>query len=138
MFDMLELSDAKLITKNGQAIDFKGIEFTESFSNAFENAANKIKNIADSLDSFTFAVKEATINLQEKLLNAGYKPSPDNFSFYKPVYVQKRKHKKKRINKKWAKRYGYKTERKEFLCKLSNVKYNKISEDLYEITGELK
>lgn len=29
--------------------------------------------------------------------------------FRQPVQVQVRKHKKKRINKKWAKRYGYKT-----------------------------
>ena len=29
--------------------------------------------------------------------------------FHQPVQVQVRRHKKKRINKKWAKRYGYKT-----------------------------
>jgi hypothetical protein len=28
--------------------------------------------------------------------------------YYKPVIVQARRHKKKRINKKWLKRYGYK------------------------------
>ena len=29
--------------------------------------------------------------------------------FHQPVQIQVRRHKKKRINKKWAKRYGYKT-----------------------------
>ena len=33
---------------------------------------------------------------------------------HQPVQVQVRKHKKKRINKKWAKRYGYKTVFKSF------------------------
>ena len=32
----------------------------------------------------------------------------DKYNITLPVFVQKRKHKKKRINKKWAKRYGYK------------------------------
>ena len=34
--------------------------------------------------------------------------------FQQPVQVQVRRHKKKRINKKWAKRYGYKTVFKSF------------------------
>ena len=34
--------------------------------------------------------------------------------FHQPVQVQARRHKKKRINKKWAKRYGYKTVFKSF------------------------
>lgn len=32
----------------------------------------------------------------------------DKYNITLPVFVQKRNHKKKRINKKWAKRYGYK------------------------------
>lgn len=33
---------------------------------------------------------------------------PDKYDIDYSIYVQVRKHKKKRINKKWAKRYGYK------------------------------
>ena len=33
----------------------------------------------------------------------------ENFSISYPVKVQARKHRKRRINKKWLKRYGYKT-----------------------------
>lgn len=137
MFDKLELSNARLIM-NGEQREIKDIKFVDSLSDKFKDAADNMKHIADSFDSFTFAVKEATANLQEKLLNAGYKPLPDSYSFYMPVYVQRRKHKKKRINKKWAKRYGYKTVNKEFLCKIGNIKCNKISDDSFEITGELQ
>lgn len=42
--------------------------------------------------------------------------SVDSFSmtFKKPYQEQVRKHKKKRINKKWAKRYGYRTKFKTY------------------------
>lgn len=33
---------------------------------------------------------------------------PDKYDIDYSIYVKARKHKKKRINKKWAKRYGYK------------------------------
>ena len=32
---------------------------------------------------------------------------PDEFSLQIPIKIQNRKHRKKRINKKWTKRYGY-------------------------------
>ena len=41
----------------------------------------------------------------------GYDPSnlPDKYDIQFQKFVQARKHKKRRINKKWLKRYGYKT-----------------------------
>ena len=46
-----------------------------------------------------------------------------------PILVQCRRHKKKRINKKWAKRYGYKTE--TMLMRIHNcrIKPNKEQSD---------
>lgn len=44
--------------------------------------------------------------------------------FQQPVQVQVRRHKKKRINKKWAKRYGYKTVFKSIELKEAYVEPN--------------
>lgn len=53
-----------------------------------------------------------------RLIGFEASPFPDatGFSviFSKPYQVQRRRHKKKRINKKWAKRYGYVTKYKQY------------------------
>lgn len=56
-------------------------------------------------------------------------------TYYKPVIVQARRHKKKRINKKWLKRYGYKTVyvRDEMKLDDCNFTFNEI--DGVEFTG---
>ena len=56
--------------------------------------------------SFTSTIEKKTLF---KVLGVDISKTPDacKISFTKPV--QRRKHKKRRINKKWLKRYGYKT-----------------------------
>lgn len=52
-----------------------------------------------------------TAIINKDLLDKLTKPSPDStytIEAITPVQVQARTHKKKRINKKWLKRYGYK------------------------------
>lgn len=51
---------------------------------------------------------------------------------HQPVQVQVRRHKKKRINKKWAKRYGYKTVFKSIELKKAYVEPN---ENGFDILG---
>ena len=55
--------------------------------------------------SFTSTIEKKTLF---KVLGVDISETPDAYkiSFTKPV--QRRKHKKKRINKKWLKKYGYK------------------------------
>ena len=53
--------------------------------------------------------------------------------FNQPVQVQVRRHKKKRINKKWAKRYGYKTMFKSIKLEEAYVKPN---ENGFDILGK--
>lgn len=55
--------------------------------------------------SFTSTIEKKTLF---KVLGVDISKTPDAYkiSFTKPV--QRRKHKKKRINKKWLKKYGYK------------------------------
>lgn len=43
-----------------------------------------------------------------KILGVDTTKMPDSYDLYGIKYVQARKHKKRRINKKWLKRYGYK------------------------------
>ena len=50
--------------------------------------------------------------------------------FHQPVQVQVRRHKKKRINKKWAKRYGYKTVFKSVKFEEARVEPNKNGFDI--------
>ena len=52
--------------------------------------------------------------------------------FRQPVQVQVRRHKKKRINKKWAKRYGYKTVFKSIKLEEAYVEPN---ENGFDILG---
>ena len=52
--------------------------------------------------------------------------------FRQPVKVQVRRHKKKRINKKWAKRYGYKTAFKSIKLEEAYVEPN---ENGFDILG---
>lgn len=58
----------------------------------------------------TLSIKNANINYDSlhKILEMDTSAKPDSYSFQLYVMVQARKHKKKRINKKWLKRYGYK------------------------------
>jgi gamma-glutamylcysteine synthetase len=55
----------------------------------------------------TFTVEGATINeeLWKKLMPSEF---PEMFDIEYTTIVQARKHRKKRINKKWLKKYGYK------------------------------
>ena len=49
-----------------------------------------------------------------------------------PKVVQARTHKKKRINKKWAKRYGYKTIYETKRAKVMDVTIDRVIEFCYE------
>lgn len=74
-----------------------------------------ITNIHTPLSASAEFSCECEVNRELFERVTGRKFSPDithatSFSFTgQPVQVQKRRHKKKRINKKWAKRYGYTT-----------------------------
>ena len=52
--------------------------------------------------------KEIDTNELHKLLDIDISNIPDTYDIQFIKFVQARKHKKKRINKKWLKRYGYK------------------------------
>lgn len=59
-----------------------------------------------------------------------------NLNGYREFQVQKRTHKKKRINKKWAKRYGYDIEKVKVEYIFNKCKFNKDSGE-FEILAEV-
>ena len=85
-----------------------------------------IEGLEDSCEllSCTFEMEDYSINktLFEKL--CGSYTQGSTFKLVIPYTVQRRKHRKKRINKKWAKRYGFKTYYKEFDTKIDSVSKN--------------
>lgn len=59
--------------------------------------------------SFTLeSDKEFNIDKLLKIFGVDISGKPDSYTIQYSKIVQARKHKKKRINKKWIKRYGYK------------------------------
>lgn len=68
---------------------------------------NSVENFRKYLeDKDKICVENDFVNY--KVLGADTSSKPDSYSIQFYVMVQARKHKKKRINKKWLKRYGYK------------------------------
>ena len=62
-------------------------------------------------EEYTMSVdfgKEIDTNELHKVLGVDVSNMPDAYDIQFIKFVQARKHKKKRINKKWLKRYGYK------------------------------
>lgn len=69
-----------------------------------------IRNISCSKDIELSATCEINLDVLNKILGADITNSDDAWAFHYTKLVQRRKHKKHRINKKWAKRYGFKEE----------------------------
>lgn len=86
-----------------------------------------VKSISTPLsDSAEFEFEtEIDAHLFQKLVGLDLSNQSDitsfNCIFKQPYQEQVRKHKKKRINKKWAKRYGYRTKFKTY--QLENVQF---------------
>lgn len=84
----------------------KEVEIIDEFapSTIEEDAIKYLNNI--SLNEITFELNEPSFSYD--LLEQITTFRPDFYTIEYTKYVQARKHKKKRISKKWLKRYGYK------------------------------
>lgn len=73
-----------------------------------------------SLNAYTnnefSATCEINLDVLNKILGIDIANSDDAWAFHYTKLVQRRKHKKYRINKKWAKRYGFREE----TCNMGN------------------
>lgn len=95
-----------------------------------------IRSINRPLSASAECSFECEIDAQEynRLIGFDASPFPDatGFSmiFSSPYQVQRRRHKKKRINKKWAKRYGYVTKFKKY--RMDEVYFKESGKDEYD------
>lgn len=90
-----------------EAIDLTSFNFNTSkeldYVEEDLEAKHRSKFISNSA-SLTVKCGAVNNNILSKLIGK----VPDKYDITLPVIVQRRKHRKKRINKKWAKRYGFK------------------------------
>ena len=95
----------------GQINDVKSVKIESEYETVHvqKEAKNILSFNHDPSYTVTFDTYEP-INTEElyKILGVDTSNMPDAYDIQFTEIVQVRKHKKKRINKKWAKRYGYK------------------------------
>lgn len=88
------------------------VEITTDSQIDYDLDTHRVNRICrnDAEMSMTFSTDEP-MDTEKFYKMIGYDPSnlPDKYNIQFQKIVQARKHKKRRINKKWAKRYGYKT-----------------------------
>lgn len=105
---------------------------TISFEN--ETLPDYVTSIHDPLSASEEISFECEVNPQlfEKLVGVDLSQRRDLISLTISYQVQARRHKKKRINKKWAKRYGYKTKFKT--VRITDAQFKQDEND-FEFTG---
>lgn len=95
----------------GQIDDVKSVKMTLEYKTDYaqKDAKNILSFNHDPSYTITFDINEP-INTEElyKVLGVDTSNMPDAYDIQYVKIVQVRKHKKRRINKKWTKRYGYK------------------------------
>ena len=100
----LNLNDTIITTDlNESSLSKEELSFTHEASFGFE---------IDDIDFFSFPLYTTFID------------KPFNLEYSIPVMVQARWHKKKRINKKWLKRYGMKKDSVRVKCDVSSISPN--------------
>lgn len=69
-----------------------------------------IRSLNTYTDTEFSATCEINLNVLNRIIGTDTTNSNDAWEFHCTKLVQRRKHKKHRINKKWAKRYGFREE----------------------------
>lgn len=95
----------------GQIEDIKEVNITTESETEYERDKHGkvLRSVNDPTYEFTFNA-DKPIDTEEfyKILGIDIANMPDAYDVQFIKLVQARKHKKRRINKKWLKRYGYK------------------------------
>lgn len=114
---------------------FTDISFTEDLEATPDYISNL--NFPMSANAEFEMTADIDIPLFEKLCGVDLAHGRDmtaSLSFREPYQVQARRHKKRRINKKWAKRYGYITKYRD--VQIENAHIEDRSENSFNIVGE--
>ena len=120
-----------------EGVEFTSIDKLENLSFEHGQAPDYVTSIHYPLSTSKEVSFECEIDAQRfsKLMDVDLAQRGDLTSFTveytAPYQVQIRRHRKKRINKKWAKRYGYKTMFKT--VKMTDVQFRQNETDFYFI-----
>lgn len=111
----MKFENAKLYFQTDQnEQEFKGVEFVNDIcadtAKAFKEIGISIKSAIDAFKDFSTTARlsgsvDGVADLLKSELVSHEATTSITFNMLMPKQI--RKHKKKRINKKWAKRYGY-------------------------------
>lgn len=132
MFPNLQMTNGSIYIQN-ELIGTGNLDFTHIDAS---DPPTHIRSINRPLSAEAECSFECEIDgpAYNRLIGFDASPFPDatGFSviFSSPYQVQRRRHKKKRINKKWAKRYGYVTKYKQY--RLNEVYFKSDLEDRYD------
>ncbi len=132
MFPNLQMTNGSVYIRN-ELIGTGNLDFTHIDES---DPPTYIRSINRPLSADAECTLECEIDapMYNRLIGFDASPFPDatGFSvvFSKPCQVQRRRHKKKRINKKWAKRYGYVTKFKKY--RLNEVYFKNTEKDEYD------
>lgn len=143
MYKIGGLSSVSLFNKTTgeKVLDINGILDENKITYEPETEFNIDNNLNFNINSFGGSIS-GTFNyfnanflklLQAKNKDETYKI---NLEGYREFQIQKRKHKKKRINKKWLKRYGYESKKVKVEYMFNKCKFNKNSGE-FEVLAEL-
>lgn len=81
----------------------------------------------NSNKEFTFETTCSNMSLFEKLFYNPYQSSNFTLEFDHPIMIQARWHKKRRIRKKWLKRYGMKPDVVKVKMEAATIEYDELS-----------
>lgn len=143
--ELFALRDVKLITEKGEEVVMTPFTFELSeklYATPELKVQSEIWN-PNTENALEFESKfEVDDNTRAYFLgyDRALQPSQSSIlmTYYKRVIVQARRHKKKRINKKWLKRYGYKTIYVRDEMKLDDCNVTFIEDDSVEFTGSYR
>lgn len=98
--EIKEISTLDIIDTN--TIEFEPITFPTEYTFSMD-----ISNISDEVKDMLFGKKLVCTGILEDISNKLFGEISDIKSIFSLYLIQNRIHKKHRINKKWAKRYGF-------------------------------
>jgi hypothetical protein len=105
-FELTNIDSFRINDCEWNVDSIKEIKVIDDFvpSTIEEDAVKCLNNL--SYNEFVFETNNLYVNYD--LINKMFNPHPNSYTIAYTEYVQARKHKKRRINKKWLKRYGLK------------------------------
>lgn len=130
MFELKEITGGSLYLGDTKITDISSAELTYEPNIKYKNEEVLTHNFKGD---FTLELNDCEINPKlKKIFGFDETKLPDAWDLQYTAFVQARRHKKKRINKKWLKRYGM----KPIMAKSKGWKVNNYADGTFEFIKE--